>query len=654
MNKIYKISKETFGRYKKCCYSYLNLLKVWAFEYSTITAILVMCCTLVLSIFILPLFLVFEFDSSRLVLAIYAYGYVGIPVNGTAVYEVAGRVTNLYSWFLPLSITFYYFIAREQKTLSESSLNLDSKGLRHFFLALIGLSGSGVVICFLHTELKLDYVPSVLFLLVAYLAFLFGVFRFISYFTRSININYLFFRILSRTRFSINALFFKQNTCYLFRKKLYGNLRYLIESVYQLLNQSIIKGLLNVYRSNYREWKEIIDLIFSVDKGRKDIELIYKNIRQYPVMYKTILSNQAALITSLYSSNKLAEGYEALSDLFILLPDGYILSGEIADAKVRMIRSEYSSLMQEYLRILCSLGLFFYRSNIILYPLILQIQGLPMQRIGIDKIISIYRTWIIKTVESCDVKMLVCLSYALMETVEKATISSAEEDSIIKFVESTEFEDNTKDIEGIEDTDIACSVPIKEIDFYISKALNMQLTEVVPSLPEEKISISDSDKGIGKCIYVLLNAAIKSLEMSQYQCVGFVVKFIVSNFRSEITNPTFQQFITNKGRDNKFDTCEIGGSFGLNSFNLNNKTDQYCLEKLLFLLYGQQVYIKTKNISIRHIPTEYINIQDYIGNNIKYIYDKIIAGKDKYGMVWLNDEKFHKRLFYSISNEQKW
>lgn len=600
---------------------YLKVINAWACEYSTGSYILISLSSLLIIIFILHFVVVFDSIKSNLVLAIYHYGYIEVPVSTNIVYDITGKFTNLYSWVLPLSITFYFFIAREQKALSESSLNLDRKGLRHYFVTLIGLIFIGVILGYLHDNLKIDHIPSVLFYLVGCLIFVMGLSSFIFYFIRSININYLFIRILNRTSFSISTLLLKKNTCYIFQEKLYSNLRYLIESVYQLLNLSINKGLFNGYRSNYREWKGIINLIFTID--RKDIELISKNVREYPGMYKIILSNQATLIISLYSSNKPAEGHDALLDLFALVPDGDITGG-----KKGVIRREYDALMQEYLQVLCNLGLFLYKSKIILYPLILQISGLPMQRIGIDKIISVYRTWIIKATESCDVKMLVCLSYALMETIEKASLPLMEETLPIATMKSMD------------------AVPIEQMGFFMSKALNVHLSdcEEVANTAE----LSDADKSIGRCIYILLNAAIKSLEMSQYQCVGFVVKFIVSNFKSEITNKVFAQFVANNGRDNKFDDCEIGGSFGLNSFNLNNKTDRYCLEKLSFLMYGQQVYIKTNNVSIKYIPDEYINFKNCIGDNIKYIYDKIIAGKAKYGLIWLNNDKFHKRLFYEI------
>ena len=138
------------------------------------------------------------------------------------------------------------------------------------------------------------------------------------------------------------------------------------------------------------------------------------------------------------------------------------------------------------------------------------------------------------------------------------------------------------------------------------------------------------------------------METSQYQCVGFIVKFIVSNFDSKVTNRSFEQFFSQKGRDEKFDIAEAGKGFGLNSFHLNNRTDQYCLEKLAFLLYGQQLYIKQNNIRIKSIPDECIYIGKYISCNLKYIYKKNLAAKDRYGLLWLNDEVFYKRLYFSV------
>jgi len=524
------------------------------------------------------------------------------------IYPFVGWFKGIYSWIFTISIPFYYFIAREQKSLSESSLNLDRKGLRHFFYTSIIIIAGGYILASFDDLQKEKYIFFALSFSVLSMIFFISSLGFIRHLLQSININYLFFRILDRTNFSFKALLLKKNQYKFFRKKLYDNLNYLIESIYQMLNQSINKGLIKVYSSNYEEWKKTIHLIFKGNRG--DIELISKDDLQYSNLYKIILKNQVALIIALYANNRLSEGYDALMNLFVLVPDGDIRSTDNMNQK---IEEKYNELMKEYLSTLCGLGLFFYKSNIILHPLILQIKRLPIQRIGIDKIISVYRTWIIKITESCDVKMLVCLSYALMETIEETSQQSIIENELI----------NSGD-----------KVSISQMENLMSKALNVHL--------------SGTEKSVGRCIYILLNAAVKSLEMSQYQCVGFIIKFIVSNFDSKITNIAFKEFISNDGRDNKFDNCEIGSSFGLTSFNLNKKTDKYCLEKLSFLLYGQQVYIKTNNISIRYVPSEYINITECISDNIEYIYNKIIAGKDKFGLIWLGNEKFHKRLFYRI------
>jgi hypothetical protein len=174
---------------------------------------------------------------------------------------------------------------------------------------------------------------------------------------------------------------------------------------------------------------------------------------------------------------------------------------------------------------------------------------------------------------------------------------------------------------------------------------NQNVNMMLRSINELMDSSAVEEENIKKAkIFVFLQAALKSVELSYYSCTGFIVKFLVTTFKSESLKEVFTQFYNEPFENTLID--HVDGTVVDSSFNFNIATLKYCQLKLGILLYGQQVYVKEHNIGLGEIPSEQGIINELLLSCTypDYVFGKIEKAESKYGLLFLTDGKFMEKM----------
>lgn len=168
-------------------------------------------------------------------------------------------------------------------------------------------------------------------------------------------------------------------------------------------------------------------------------------------------------------------------------------------------------------------------------------------------------------------------------------------------------------------------------------------------------------------ITILLQTLVKSIEISNYQITGFLVKYLITNNSGKDINMGLIRLQINK---TLFTTIlEAGEKIeGISenvvfSSKINNETYDYCIKKAYILLYGQHVYsIKGRlwyTIDRGEVGNE-IDLKNEFKNDAysEYMIKKIEEASSKYGLNFFKDKEVMKliykdlRIFYSDENSK--
>lgn len=161
-------------------------------------------------------------------------------------------------------------------------------------------------------------------------------------------------------------------------------------------------------------------------------------------------------------------------------------------------------------------------------------------------------------------------------------------------------------------------------------------------------------------IGILLQSLIKAIEISQYGTVGFLVKFLITNFSGEDLNLAYRRlknkpmsFTTVSEDDSKSD-FSIDHESEIALIGINLSTFDYCSKKMCILLYGQQRYaMKEKLWFLKEerrfdtpiaIETEFENC-----SYASYIVKKVKIASDKYGLMFFDDKTIFKEICKKIN-----
>ncbi|GAA4828181.1 hypothetical protein GCM10023310_01140 [Paenibacillus vulneris] len=513
--------------------------------------------------------------------------------------------TKVLSFQLTATLTLFYFIYREQRSASISNILSKSSSLfwfivLTFFTIPYGVHVSKVInqnitelfsnasTLGIKASVTLQYSSENIgrFLFWAFLFFvslLTGI-RMIIQLIKNLNVRNMIGDTIPHIQNQIFYLRFAVINKH--RRQIFENLYSSVESLHQLLFMIVEKNMDEAYRSSYKKWVALLaDLMMSprlIDMDSRVIieYLLEKNEDETEKLYTSILKNTVSLIMVLIKNHKIEEAQEAIELLFELNP---------SEVKLRFI----------FLNVIQELSLLMYSNDSIgLKPILDGLENLASDDGGVDQngINLIYKCLLNKATEKNDVKMLSSISYSMFKCVDHFDKTKLNLDPGLKL---------------------------------------LQIKSRITVGPK-----NDKTDQFMKCvIFILLQAILKSIELSHYSCTGFLIKFMVTSFRSSLVNQTYSVFIKNGGVNNPYLKQREKFAKMNFSFNFNSKTLEYCLKKMSILLLGQQLYVVKKSINFGEIPQNYINADHVKCDYIDYLFNKIVSDKSKYGLLYLEEDK---------------
>lgn len=495
---------------------------------------------------------------------------------------------NFLKIVLPLSLPFFYFIYKEQKTLAMSS-GFWNRSMIYY----IGSSALAITLGYhlnsaVHTHPSLKFTGNYILFCVLLLIVLLNGILVISFQIKSLNLNFSLKKSIDKFDNQYDDLYIIDN----FNSQvIYDQLNNIVESIYQMFMLSIEKNVNNCYNINMITWRKILSgfkekpivLTYSkLDKKYEDIVLkINKNTKQYESLYRVILKNQVNIISKLFQTNKIEDAQESIKHFTDLSPTEENLKPDF-----------YTSLHE--------LALIVYKQEF-LETILEQLSISQQFEFSIDEeegagnVNLIYEKLLILTVSKNDIKSTSSICY-----------------SMIKILTPKQIEDKGEEI-------------------------------FIPN-PTQNVS----EKNINSILYIVFLSLIKSVELSHYAITGFLIKFLVTNFSGakikEIFGKLLKTIITNDLHDNPF---IVNNSKIETSFNINKTTLRYCTEKMSILLYFQQKYAQSNKLKI----DSRISIQPIINLShvakvpyLEYILNKIENAKDKFGLIYLKDKVFFDHI----------
>lgn len=162
-------------------------------------------------------------------------------------------------------------------------------------------------------------------------------------------------------------------------------------------------------------------------------------------------------------------------------------------------------------------------------------------------------------------------------------------------------------------------------------------------------------------VIILLQCLLRSIEISHYSSTGFLIKYLITNFKPGLINKCFVSLKKNPGFFTKiFDASTNIVDSELDDIDtreFNEETYDYCGKKLLILLYGQQQFaIKNKLwfLDDQEISEE-IRLKEEFTNCAypAYIYSKVISASNSYGLLFFKDKDVIHKIISEIGVEEK-
>ncbi|MED4754597.1 hypothetical protein [Brevibacillus choshinensis] len=517
---------------------------------------------------------------------------------------VISNITNVIGIFLPISITLYVFAYREQKASSVSGIYSRNMSLVVFFIFSVVAITYGKLLVYLMSPLSVEgtfystYLQSgriTVWGLLSFTAIVFGI-KMVKETIRSVNIRWLLHDLneeIKNTLFNLLFAWSKKQ-----RQTLYPICHMYIESIYQLFSVAIEKNMNEVYEINYNRWTGFLSKLFEaprfnfVDNTTRYEYLLSKEKSEFQGLYKSILRNHISLILTLAKNNKIEESHKAIATFFELMP------------RSTELNSYYLTSLHELALLLVD------DSAIGIDPILNGIEEISSNPEMKHGLVLIYKALLIRGTQKNDVKAISSFAYSLSKCIEKEEFSLEQEKVDEAFERLTEV----------------IGQNIKSSNFSQVNTVN----------------ITSTLKNAG--IFVLLQATLKSIELAHYASTGFLIKFMVTNYESDIFNFTFKMFCRNKGTNNPFITQREEYSKIYVSFSFNDKTLEYCTKKMVILVYGQQRYVKDNELNFGCIPGTYVDKNLASCTYLDHLFETIKKAGDKYGLIFPIDDMLRQSL----------
>lgn len=541
--------------------------------------------------YLAPIIIKYDFHKITAII----YDLLGIKSLLSTDVAVISKVTQVISYVLPLSITFFYFSYREQKSLSLSSLSFwNSNTLLFGFFSLLSiamgthlkivLSGLGSNYTTELEQFIKDHHSGRVILWVCFSLYaLRSGFLAIKEHVANINISSQLQFALKKFNEAIINLKFSMIQPQ--RKLHYNKMHQSVESIYQLLFLSIDKNMTKAYVEGVNKWGDAIyNLIEGQDCSKYIITVsLQKKDGLYLELYRSILKNQVTLITKLISSSRLEDGNNAIR-----------------------IFTNLESKQPEYYTALHELAVICFKQDLLDVVLdnLNSIMIRTKDKNRTNDINLIYKQLLILAIEDSNTSALSKIVYSMLKNIKKS---------------------------------------------------EKQYSDL--GIPIPNVHIEDDEK-LSECIiYMVLQSLVKSTELSRYSCEGFLIKFLVTNITGELLKTIYGKAVDNLIKNKQYNNPYILSNHISNitvSYNFNESTVRYCFEKMSILIYCQQHYVHENQMNINNS----VKIRPFISvnklnHNIPYLFGKIKNVGDKYGMLFIKDAEFMSKMERKISGEIK-
>jgi hypothetical protein len=567
--------------------------------------------------------------------------------NDLVTYTLIDFMNKILLSVLPISLAFYYFTFNQQRSLSDSSINrqrltyllvlfvfsiifsllynFQIESMFDNYIKYYQSLGKQIGIAF--TASNLGRVLLAIFLFLVSLGL--GI-KLVNSMFRNINIRNLLKTTIRDTRSLMYSLSFVRSHPKIARKSEYRRLQTLTESVYQLLVQAVQKNLNEVFVDNYTNWSELLNYFhnkprYAWNDVNRCMFLMGNNPAQYVSLYKTILKNHLSLTIALYNSHKIREASICVEMFFQLQPP--VIPN--TDGRKDQFLKKHREMVDGYFSILYELAIF-----------LLDTDRLQFQRVIVKITEFSKREYVdpIKILITIDALIIRVLQYDDLEAVNTLAYAIT---NIIDLTESNIRVNNATRLNGR--------------NYLIDHLEAKDIENPDVSLPDNKTLVEDITEDltlktlVEQSVFILLQAILKSIELSNHKITGFLVRFIVSNFSSEVLKSVFNKFISNKGQvDERISQNNLFDEFKA-KYNFNRRMEQYCLEKLAIMLYAQQRYFAEQKVSFTP-PQPQQNLVDLtIVNKRDIDYFITNISKSSYGLSFLENSDFMNR----VKNELK-
>ncbi|MCM3412671.1 hypothetical protein [Metabacillus litoralis] len=177
----------------------------------------------------------------------------------------------------------------------------------------------------------------------------------------------------------------------------------------------------------------------------------------------------------------------------------------------------------------------------------------------------------------------------------------------------------------------------------------------------EAIAAQNQIKMKINAIIILLQLLVKSIEISQYGTAGFLVKYMITNFKGKDINGAYQKLKQNPTSftsilETTDDNVNIDEENEISLVGLNKETIDYCCKKMQILLYGQQQFVLKEKlwfISDNDNFKEPIDIEAEFKNcpYTNYVLKKVQSASTKYGLLFFNDKELLKNIYQKLNVE---
>ncbi|HDR3313301.1 MULTISPECIES: hypothetical protein [Bacillus] len=575
-------------------------------------------------------------------------GYAEID---NAVFTSLDSVTQLFKISLPATLTFYYFIYKEQKSIS-SNLAKGFPLWRYLSTTIIALILGSYILFnksyYSGNFFSGDYFfPIVIWSVLMVLSFLFFV-RLIHKLLESLDIRLLFRHKRRKFKGEIRELYYTNVNS----KDNYEQLNTYLESIFQSFEYTLDKGLDKLFEHELQRWGAILSLIMDEAPRQKQhftttanrlFQKSDKSRKGFEEFYSLLLNKQGDLLFKLVAKNRLVKINDALEALKSLEPN------KVKGLYPRFITSLDEMILKSYKQKSLPIGriLDLLNSTMLSYLSEGDKKHLEEERdFNIAKtvaVIYIYKSILKEAVEADSVKDITSITYSLCGIFKEITADSQESE--------VKHEPESNGVaEGVN---------------------NNVLTAMQEHMNKAKSKSNYSEHGHIKKIvlFILFQMALKAVELNHYKLVGQLVKRITTDFDALAIRNTFEEFRSSEGQMKKASFLqeeELKEAFSPDSSMIsqmytdilfNKQSLDYCMQKLAILIYAQQYYICIKHLTFTeyyktcHQPLSSINLAFLDKEYLDYTLGKIKQVGKGYGLLFVDEKNFEEQMKIEIEKD---